>query len=133
MLQKHFVILSSSTKGQKLNTNVGLHHLIVSKHDACETLELSGKWPRTFICEEDMCPKCGLKLLSLVKRQQNNNSDKKLLISKLHVLEIELYSKKCKHCFIMLSPDTLQYGLLNIGDTSLISLDVFFTLRNTIR
>ena len=80
-----------------------------------------------------MCPKCGLKLQSLVKRQQKNNSDKKLLISKLHVLEIELYSKKCKHCFIMLSPDTLQYGLLNIGDTSLISLDVFFTLRNTIR
>lgn len=106
---------------------------LVSTYDACETLQLTGKWPRSYSCVEEVCPKCGGKMSLLAKRQQKNTSDKKLLISKLHVIVIDIYSKKCRNCYIIRSPDTLQFGLLNIGDVTLVSIDVFFTLRNTVR
>ena len=69
----------------------------------------------------------------LVSKKQKNKSDKKLLITKLHVIPIEILTKKCRKCYLIISPDTMQYGLMNIGDTTLVALDIFFTLRNTIR
>ena len=92
-----------------------------------------GKWPRSFSCLEIVCPNCRGKLTQLSSKRQRLISDKKLLISKLHVIEVEIYIKKCKKCYLIRRPDTLQYGLLNIGDVTLISLDIFYTLRNTVR
>ena len=92
-----------------------------------------GKWPRSFSCLEIVCPNCRGKLKQLSSKRQRLISDKKLLISKLHVIEVEIYIKKCKKCYLIRRPDTLQYGLLNIGDVTLISLDIFYTLRNTVR
>ena len=106
---------------------------LISKYDALETLNTVGKWPRLFSCNESQCPKCGDKLTQLTSKRQRHNSDKKLLITKLHVIEVEIYVKKCKKCYLIRKPDTLQYGLLNVGDVTLISLDIFHSLRNTIR
>ena len=107
----------------------------MSRFDANETLELSDRWQITYTCEEIKCPKCFCDLTALFTKPQKNKSDKQLLITKLHVIEIEVFSKKCKNCHLIRSPDTLScsYGLLNIGDLCLVSLDIFFSLRNTIR
>ena len=106
---------------------------LVSGYDAAETLNCPGKWPRSYICMEQKCPKCKSDLAGLVSKKQKNKSDKKLLITKLHVIPIEILTKKCRKCYLIISPDTMQYGLMNIGDTTLVALDIFFTLRNTIR
>ena len=105
----------------------------ITKYDAAETLHLPAKWPRSFSTGLAACPKCGEKLPPLVKKRQRLQTDKQLLISKLHVIEVELFTRKCKTCSIIHRPDTLQHGLLNIGDTTLVTLDVFFTLQKTIR
>lgn len=105
----------------------------VSGYDAAETLQLPGKWPRTFACVEDKCPKCDSLLTTLTNKKQKNKSDKKLLITKLHVIVVDILSKKCKKCYLIISPETLKHGLLNIGNICLVSLDMFFSLRNTIR
>ena len=102
---------------------------LISKSDAFETLDLPGKWPSSFSCLEIVCPNCRGKLTQLSSKRRLI-SDKKLLISKLHVIEVEIYIKKCKKCYLIRRPDTLQYGLLNIGDVTLISIDIFYTLRN---
>ena len=106
---------------------------LISTYDAAESLQQDGKWPRTYSCDQEQCPKCGKKLLPLSKRQQKSSSDRQILVSKLHDIVIEILSKKCKSCYLILSPNTLQYGLLNIGDVTLVSFNVFFTLRNTVR
>ena len=106
---------------------------LISRYDAAETLSCPEKWPRSFSCDIIKCPKCKGNTTALVNRKQKNNSDKKLLVTKIHVLEIEILSRKCKKCSLNLSPDTLTFGLLNIGDTTLVSLDIFYSLRNLIR
>ena len=105
----------------------------ISRQDAAETLGLPGKWARTYTTALTSCPKCGEKLPPLSKKRQRRLTDKQLLISKLHIIVIEIYTRKCKQCFLILRPNTLQHGLLNIGDVTLVTLDVFFTLRNTVR
>ena len=105
----------------------------VSKYDAAETLNLAGRWPRSFNTTVTCCPICGNDLSQLSKRRQKHKSDTPILITKLHVIEIEILTRKCRKCYLMVRPDTLQHGLLNIGDLTLVSLDVFFSLRNMIR
>ena len=105
----------------------------VSTYDAAETLQLEGRWPRTYNCDMNVCPQCGERLPPSVKRQQKNRSDKQILVTKMHVLVIDILTKKCKACSLYLGPDTIKYGLLSIGDVALVSLDIFFTIRNTVR
>ena len=105
----------------------------VSKYDAAETLNLPGRWPRSFSPTVTLCPKCGHELSQLSKKKQKNKSDPQLLITKLHVIEIDILIRKCKRCYLIIRPDTLSDGLLDIGDVTLVSLDVFFSLRNMIR
>ena len=105
----------------------------VSTYDAAETLQLEGRWPRSYHCDMSVCPRCGERLPPIVKRPQKNRSDKQILVTKLHILVIDILTKRCKACSLYLSPDTIQYGLLNIGDLTLVSLDIFFTIRNTVR
>jgi hypothetical protein len=42
-------------------------------------------------------------------------------------------TKQCKLCYPIIKPETLKLGLFNVGDLYLVSWDIFFTLRNTIR
>ena len=105
----------------------------VSRYDAAETLNLPDRWPRSFSPSQTLCPKCGHELSQLSKKKQKNNTDPQLLITKSHVIEIDILIRKCKKCYLIIRPDTLQHGLLDIGDVTLVSLDVFFSLRNTIR
>ena len=105
----------------------------ISRYDAAETLGLPGKWPRSYSSEVSTCPLCRTALPPLTKRRQRLQTDKKLIISKLHIIEVEVYTRKCKSCCILIRPDTLHHGLLNIGDVTLVTLDIFFLLRNTVR
>ena len=105
----------------------------VSTYDAAETLNLDGRWPRTYTCDFECCPKCQKRLPPIVKKRQKNRNDRQILVTKLHIIVIDILSKRCKDCSLHISLDTTKYGLLNIGDLALISLDIFFTVRNTVR
>ena len=105
----------------------------ITRYDAAETLDLPGKWPRSFATAISCCPKCGTALPPLTKKRQRLNTDKKIIVTKLHVMEVDIFTRKCKTCSILFRPDTLQHGLLNIGDATLVTMDIFFTLRNTVR
>ena len=105
----------------------------ISRYDASETLNIPGAWPRSYSTLQTSCPKCCKELAPLSKKRQRLKSDKQVIISKRHILVVDIYIRKCKKCYLILSPDTLKHGLLNIGDVTLVSLDVFFTLRNTVR
>ena len=105
----------------------------VSNYDAAETLQLDARWPRTYTCEMSACPMCGTRLPPIVKRKQKNSSDRQILVTKLHIIEIDILTKRCKDCSLYFCPDTIKHGLLNIGNITLVSLDIFFTIRNTVR
>ena len=81
----------------------------------------------------NVCPKCATRLPPIVKRKQKNSSDRQILVTKLHIIEIDILTKRCKDCSLYLSPDTIKHGLVNIGNITLVSLDIFFTIRNTVR
>ena len=105
----------------------------ISIHDAAETLNLPGKWPRSYTTTDNRCPKCSQELSQLSKKRQRWNTDQQILVTKLHVIVIDIFVRKCKSCHIIAQPNTLRSGLLNVGDTTLISVDVFFSLRNAVR
>ena len=104
----------------------------IKQCNAQETLTSTG-WPRTFSPTLVKCPKCDIFLSPLTKKKKKSNEDHCLLISTEHILEIDIFTKQCKLCFLIVKPDTLKLGLLNIGDLSLVTVDIFFTLQNTIR
>ena len=106
---------------------------VIAKYDAAETMKQEGRWPRNFAPKHALCPQCGEKLSPLSKRAQKSNSDKQLLVTKLHIIQVDILSRKCNRCYLEIRADTLAIGLLNIGDVTLVALDVFFTLQNTIR
>ena len=37
-----------------------------------------------------------------------------------------------KLCSLIVKPDTLSLGLVNIGDTTMVTVDIFYTTQNTI-
>ena len=106
---------------------------LISSYDSAEILGLAEKWPRTYACQLETCPECESQLSQLETRRQKNRSDQKLLITKLNMVVVDILSKRCKNCHILYQPETLAYGLLNIGDVTLVSVDIFFSLRSTIR
>ena len=89
---------------------------IVSRHDAAETLNVNGKWHRSFSTTVTICPKCGYDRSQLSKKKQRQKSDSQLLVTKMHVIVIDILTRKCKRCYLVIRPDTLRLGLLNIGD-----------------
>ena len=105
---------------------------VIKQCNATETLSTSG-WPRTFSPTKEMCPKCNIFLSPVTKKQRRSNDDRSLLISMDHIIEIDLFSKQCKVCLLIVKPDSLSHGLLNIGDMLLVTVDIFFSLQNTIR
>ena len=45
---------------------------LVSRYDAAETLNCPGKWPRSFLCDVQKCPKGRLPITTLIF---NNDGD----------------------------------------------------------
>ena len=105
---------------------------VIKQCNANETLNGSG-WPRTFSPMVDKCPKCSIILSPVTKKKGKTSDDHSLLITMDHILEVDIYTKQCKICCHIVKPETSKLGLLNIGDLYLVTLDVFFTLQNTIR
>ena len=57
-----------------------------------------------------------------------------ILFSLHHVIECQVYYRKCKRCFLIFFEDTLNiYGLLNVGGVYLISYDLFYMMENMIK
>ena len=104
----------------------------IRNRNAKETLSSSG-WPRSYSPDVDNCPLCATVLPPITKKRRKSREDRCLLISREHILEIDVYTKQCRSCFLVIRPDTMGSGLLNIGDHTLITLDIFFSLQNTIR
>ena len=100
--------------------------------NAKETLSKSG-WPRTYAPVQDVCPKCNSFMSPVTKKRRRANEDRILLISMDHIIDVDILTKQCKLCFLIVKPDTLRLGLLNIGDIMLVTVDIFFSLQNTIR
>ena len=56
-----------------------------------------------------------------------------LQVSLDHILEVDILTKQCKLCFLIVKPDTLCLVLFNVGDILLVSVDILFSLQNMIR
>ena len=100
--------------------------------NARETINGSG-FPKVFIPNKVKCPLCSEMLSSVSKKRQKKSSDCTLLVTKCHTIKIEIYSKTCTTCLLMVQPETLHLGLLNIGDLNLVALDILYTMQNLIR
>ena len=105
---------------------------LINSANARETIDAGG-WPKVFIPTLVNCPKCNEFLSSVSKKRQKNSSDSTFLVTKCFTIKIEIYSKTCKKCSLIVQPQTLQLGLLNIGYLNLVTLDIFFTMQNMIR
>ena len=105
---------------------------VINKANAKETFNESG-WPRVFMPSKVKCPKCSEILSSVSKKRQKSKSDCAILVTKCHTLKVEILSKSCSKCCLIVQSETLSLGLLNIGDLHVVSLDIFFTMQNMIR
>ena len=45
-----------------------------------------------------------------------------------HVLHIEVFTRRCRHCFLVYQPQTLSMGLLVVGP-NLVSLDCYYMME----
>ena len=104
----------------------------IKQWNAQETLHGNG-WPRVYSPTCDNCPKCNTMLQPVTKKKGKTLDDARLLISMDHIIEVDIFTKQCKLCFLIVKPDTSSLGLLNIGDMYLVTIDIFFSLQNTIR
>ena len=104
----------------------------IKKCNAMETISKDG-WSRMFSPTIDHCPKCKLFLSPVNKKKRRSTEDVSLLITFDHILPVDIYTKQCKLCRLIVKPDTLPVGLFNIGDIILISLDILFSLQNLVR
>ena len=105
---------------------------LIKSCNAQETMTANG-WPRTYSPDLVKCPKCDIFLSPLSKKKRKFKEDQYLLISAEHIIEVDVFTKQCKLCCIIFRPDTLSSGVLNIGEVTLVTVDIFFTLQNTIR
>ena len=65
--------------------------------------------------------------------KQKTNSDRTFLITTDHILEVQVLSRKCPNCTLIIQAETLPIGLINIGDLLLVSLDVFYSIENLVQ
>ena len=104
----------------------------IKESNAKETISMDG-WPRTFSPTIDHCPQCKVFLSPVTKKRRRSSEDMCLLVSLDHILEVDILTKQCKLCFLIVKPDTLCLGLFNVGDIFLVSVDILFSLQNMIR
>ena len=80
-----------------------------------ETMTGSG-WKRTFSPELEKCPKCSNILSPVSKKRRKSSDDHSLLITMDHIIEVDILTKQCNHCYLIIKPETSKLGLFNIGD-----------------
>ena len=112
---------------EKIETIKGIEH-----NNAMETLGKVG-WPRTVYSDMETCPICQCPLSSSGKKRQKTKSDTCYLLSRSHCIAIIILSKKCKVCSLIIQAPTLHLGLLNVGDSLLLSMDIMYQMQNLIR
>ena len=100
----------------------------ILKRNAEETLGVGEGWPQCYQPSLNNCPKCGEILLPIKRKEQKNENDKTLLLTMDHCKPVNIFSRKCNKCLIIFQAETLQTGLVNIGDTILVSLGNKFRL-----
>ena len=105
---------------------------VIKRNDALETLGQPG-WPRTYYSNQETCPLCGKFLISCGKKRQKMKEDQCYLVSKDHCIDIIILGKKCKDSSLIVQPATLQLGLLDVGDTLLLSLDIIYQMQHLVR
>ena len=104
----------------------------IKHRNALETLGKSG-WPRNYYNNREKCPICESELSSGYKRKQQSAENQAVLLSKDHCIPVIVLSKKCKSCLLLVQATTLELGLLNVGDTLLLSLELMYEMQHFIR
>ena len=95
----------------------------IKHRNALETLGKQG-WPRTYYTNAECCPKCKSALSTEAKKRQKTQEDEPILMTKDHCIPVIILSKKCKDCLLIIQAATLDLGLINIGDTLLLSFEL---------
>ena len=104
----------------------------IKHRNALETIENRG-WPRTYYTNEELCPTCNGELTSEQRRRQKTKEDESYLLTRDHCIPVTILSKKCKSCFLFIQAETLSFGLLNVGDTMLLSLELMYSMQCLVR
>ena len=104
----------------------------IQQKDAMETLGQVG-WPRTVYPDMEVCPICECQLGSAGNKRQKTKTDECYLFSRNHCIAVIILSKKCKVCSLIIQAPTLHLGLLNVGDTALLTLDIMYQMQNLVR
>ena len=104
----------------------------IKQRNALETVGKSG-WPRTYYINKDLCPICKSQLTSESKKRQKTSENEAILLSKDHCIPVIVLSKKCRSCLLILQASTLDLGLVNVGDTLLLSFEIMYSMQHLVR
>ena len=127
--------LDNSSKHFLKNVHLPVKEEILKdiKHrNAMETLQKDG-WPRTFYNNKELCPICESPLSAEAKKRQKTAENETILLTRDHCIPVIALSKKCKTCLLILPPVSLDLGVLNIGDTLLLSLELIYSMQHLVR
>ena len=104
----------------------------IKRRNALETVGRSG-WPRTYYNNMDLYPVCNSELTSESKKRQKTSENEAILLSKYHCILVIVLSKKCRSCLLILPASTLELGLVNLGDTLLLSFEIMYSMQHLVR
>ena len=104
----------------------------IKHRNALETLGKQG-WPRTYYTNEEYCPLCKLPLSTEVRKKQRDAENDSFLLTKDHCIPVIILSRKCRSCLLIVQASTLDLGLINMGDTLLLSLELMYSMQHLIR
>ena len=104
----------------------------IKHRNALETLGKSG-WPRTYYNNKDLCPICKSLLTSETKKRQKTSENEAILLTKDHCIPVIVLSKKCRSCLLIFQASTLDLGLMNLGDTLLLSFELMYSMQHLVR
>lgn len=104
----------------------------IKHRNAMVTLGQQG-WPKTFYTNEEFCPLCKSPLSTETRKKQRDKENDSFLLSKDHCIQVIILSRKCKSCFLIIQASTLDIGLINVGDTLLLSLELMYSMQHLVR
>ena len=104
----------------------------IKHRNALETLRKQG-WPRDYYTNEEYCPLCKLLLSTEVRKKQRDAENDSFLLTKDHCIPVIILSRKCRSCLLIVQASTLDLGLINLGDTLLLSLELMYSMQHLIR
>ena len=104
----------------------------IKHRNALETLGKQG-WPRTYYTNEEYCPLCKSLLSTEVRKKQRDAENDSFMLSKDHCIPVIILSRKCKSCLLIVQASTLDLGLINLGDTLLLSIELMYSMQHLVR